>query len=124
VGVVTGAGVVSGGNTFYPVIISGTSGYMAGAYLQRVTATAVPTRTRTPTATVVGITVRYTTHDVNMRTGPGTSYGIVATIPKGTRLNITGAPRRVSGVDWYPVVINGIGSGWMSGAFLTAIPPL
>jgi uncharacterized protein YraI len=124
VGVVTGAGVVSGGNTFYPVIISGTSGYMAGAYLQRVTATAVPTRTRTPTATVVGISVRYTTHDVNMRTGPGTSYGIVATIPKGTRLNITGAPRRVSGVDWYPVVINGIGSGWMSGAFLTAIPPL
>jgi uncharacterized protein YgiM (DUF1202 family) len=111
--------------TFYPVTISGyPAGYLAGSYLQRVTATAIPSRTRTPTATVVGSTVRYTTNIVNLRRGAGTSYGIVATIPKGTRVNITGTPRRVSGTDWYPIIINGVGSGWMSGAFLTPLPPL
>jgi uncharacterized protein YgiM (DUF1202 family) len=124
VGVVTGPGVVSGRYVFYPVTISGTTGYLAGSYLQRIAATAVPTRTGTSTATVVGVTWRYTTQNLNLRSGPGTSYRIVATIPKGTRVNITGAPRRISGVDWYPIIINGIGSGWMSGAYLTATPPL
>lgn len=122
---ITGAGVVSGGTTFYPVSISGyPAGYLAGSYLQRITATATPSRTRTPTATVVGTTVRYTTDDVNLRTGPGTSYRKIATIPKGTRVNITGTPRRSGGIDWYPVIINGVGSGWMAGSFLTAIPPI
>ena len=122
-GTVTGPGVVSGGNTFYPVTIGGTTGYLAGSYLQRITATATPSRTRTPTATVVGSTVRYTSDDVNMRTGPGTNYGKVATIPKGTRVNITGTPRRSGGIDWYPVVVNGVGSGWMAGSFLKPCRP-
>ena len=123
-GTVTGPGVVSGSNTFYPVTIGGSTGYLAGSYLQRIGATATPSRTRTPTATVVGSTVRYTTNNVNLRKGPGTSYSIVATIPKGTRVNITGTPRRSGGIDWYPVIINGVGSGWMAGSLLTAIPPL
>jgi uncharacterized protein YraI len=122
---VTGSGVISGGNTFYPVSISGyPAGYMAGSYLQRITATATPSRTRTPTATVVGVPVRYTTGDVNLRTGPGTGYRVIATIPENTRVNITSGPTRAGGIDWYPVVINGVGSGWMAGSFLTAIPPL
>ncbi len=123
-GVVTGPGVKSGGTTFYLVSVSGSAGYVAGSYLQRITATATPSRTRTPTATVVGTTVRYTTGNVNMRTGPGTGYRKVATIPKGTRINITGTPRRSGGIDWYPVILNGVGSGWMAGSFLTAIPPI
>jgi D-alanyl-D-alanine carboxypeptidase len=122
---ITGPGIVSGGNTFYPVTISGyPSGYLAGAYLQRIGATATPSRTGTATATVVGNTVRYTTANVNLRTGPGTSYRIVATIPEGTRVNITGAVRRVSGTDWYPIIVNGVGSGWMSGAYLTPLLPI
>ena len=123
-GIVTGPGVKSGSNTFYPVSISGFTGYLASSYLQRITATATPSRTSTPTATVVGTTVRFTTDNVNMRTGPGTGYSKVATIPKGTRINITGTPRRSGGIDWYPVILNGVGSGWMAGSFLTAIPPI
>ncbi len=124
-GTITGPGVVSGGNTFYPINISGyPAGYVAASYLARITSTATPTRTRTPTATVVGNTVRYTTGEVNLRTGPGTGYRVIATIPENTRVNITSAPRRVDGIDWYPVVINGVGSGWMAGSLLTAIPPL
>ena len=123
-GTVTGPGVVSGSNTFYPVSIGGSTGYLAGSYLQRISATATPSRTHTPTATVVGSTVRYTTDIVNLRTGPGTSYSKSPPFPKGTRVNITGTPRRSGGIDWYPVIINGVGSGWMAGSFLTAIPPL
>jgi uncharacterized protein YgiM (DUF1202 family) len=123
-GVVTGPGVKSGNNTFYPVSISGFAGYVASSYLQRITATATPSRTRTPTATVVGTTVRYTKDNVNMRTGPGTGYRKITTIPKGTRINITGTPRRNGGIDWYPVILNGVGSGWVAGSFLTAIPPI
>ena len=91
----------SGSNTFYPVSISGFTGYLASSYLQRITATATPSRTRTPTATVVGTTVRYTKDNVNMRTGPGTGYRKIATNSKGTRMNITGTPRRSGGIDWY-----------------------
>ncbi len=123
-GTVTGPGVRSGGNTFYPVTIGGLSGYLAGSYLQRITATATPSRTRTPTPTVVGIPVRYTTDNVNMRTGPGTGYRKIATISKGTSVNITGTPRRSGGIDWYPVAINGVGAGWIAGSFLTAIRPI
>jgi len=116
-GVITGPGVVSSGMTFYPISISGyPAGYIAGPYLQRVTVSASPTRTSTPT--VAGVTIRYTTANVNLRSGPGTSYRRIATILEGTAVNITGAPRRVNGTDWYPVAINGVGSGWISGAFL------
>jgi uncharacterized protein YraI len=125
VATITGPGIQSGGHTFYPVTINGApAGYLAGTYLQRLSATATPSRTRTPSPTVVGTTVRYTTNNVNLRSGPGTSYRIIATLPKGSRVNITGTPTRVSGTDWYPVIINGVGSGWMSGAFLTLLPPL
>lgn len=121
----TGPGVVSGGIAFYPVTISGyPAGYLAGSYLQRISATATPSRTRTPTATVVGSTVRYTTGNVNLRKGPGTNYAKVAMLPEGTRVNITGASRKVNGVTWYPIIVNNVGSGWVSGAFLTTLPPL
>ncbi|TXG82525.1 MAG: hypothetical protein E6R14_06595 [Thermomicrobiales bacterium] len=116
-GTVTGPGVTSGGVMFYPISISGyPTGYVAGSYLQRVTVSASPTRT--PSPTVACVTIRYTTANVNLRSGPGTNYRRIATILEGTQVNLTGAPRRINGTDWYPVVINGVGSGWISGAFL------
>ena len=49
---------------------------------------------------------------------------ILATLPKGARVAVTGNPKRSGGYDWYPVSIVGIGSGWIAGKYLTAIPPL
>ena len=125
IGRVTGPGVASGGNVFYPVVFdSRPSGYVAGNYLQRVTATPTPTRTVRPTATVAGNPLRWTTDTVNMRTGPGTGYRIIATLPEDTRVSIIGAPRRSGGYDWYPVAVFGNGTGWIAGKFLTPIFPI
>lgn len=124
-GTITGPGVVSGAYTFYPISISGyPAGYIAGSFLQLAAGAGNPTLTRTASPTLVGNPIRYTTADVNLRQGPGTSYSIIATIPVGTQVNITGAPSRVGGVDWYPITINGVGSGWMSGAYLATTGPL
>lgn len=125
IGRVTGPAVSSGGLLFYPVLFDGRpSGYVAGKYLQRVTATPTATRTVSPTATIAGVPTRWTTSNVNMRSGAGTGYRIVATLPEGTRISITGNPKRSGGYDWYPVVVQGIGPGWVAGKFLTAIQPI
>ncbi len=124
-GQITGSGISSGGVVFYPVLFDGRpSGYVAGNYLQRVAATPTPTRTLVPTATIAGVPTRWTTSSVNMRSGAGTGYRIVMTLPKGTRLTVTGNPKRSGGYDWYPVVAVGIGPGWVAGKFLTAIQPV
>jgi uncharacterized protein YgiM (DUF1202 family) len=125
IGQITGAGVSSGGTVFYPVIFAGRpSGYVAGSYLQRVTATPSPTRTVSPTPTIAGNPLRWTTDNVNMRSGPGSGYRIVVTLPEDTRVSIIGAPRRNGGYDWYPVAVFGHGTGWIAGKFLTAIFPI
>jgi uncharacterized protein YgiM (DUF1202 family) len=124
-GQVTGSGISSGGVVFYPVLFDGRpSGYVAGSYLRRVAATPTPTRTLVPTATIAGVPTRWTTSSVNMRSGAGTGYRILVTLPKGARLTVTGNPKRSGGYDWYPVDAVGIGPGWVAGKFLTAIPPI
>jgi uncharacterized protein YgiM (DUF1202 family) len=123
-GHVTGAGVSSGGTIFYPVLFDGQpGGYVAGKYLRQAAAAPTPTRTVIPTATIAGIPTRWTTNSLNMRSGAGTGYRIIAKLPKGARVTVTGNPKRSGGYDWYPVTIDGIGSGWVVGKYLTAIPP-
>jgi hypothetical protein len=125
IGEVTGPGVPSGSNVFYPVVFDGQpSGYVTGTYLRAVGATPTATRTLTPSPTVAGSPLRWTTSNVNMRSGAGTGYRVVATLPQGTRVSVIGAPKRSGGYDWYPVAVNGIGSGWVAGKFLSIIPPL
>jgi uncharacterized protein YraI len=55
-----------------------------------------------------------TTANLNMRSGPGTGYSIVKTIPKGTAVEVTGS----SGT--WKKVIYGSYTGWCSGSYLTA----
>lgn len=124
-GTVTGTPISSGGRLFYPAHFDGHgSGYVASSYMVRVTTTPTPTRTVSPTATVAGNPSRWTTDDVNFRSGPGTGYRVIALISEGTRVSVIGTPRRSGGYDWYPIAINGIGNGWIAGAFLSPVPPL
>jgi D-alanyl-D-alanine carboxypeptidase len=125
IGQITGSGISSGGMLFYPVLFEGRpSGYVAGNYLQPVAAMPTPTRTLVPTATIAGVPTRWTTNNVNMRSGAGSGYRIIATLPKGTRISITGNPKRSGGYDWYPIVVQGIGPGWVAGKYLTAQIPI
>ncbi|MDP9369945.1 MAG: SH3 domain-containing protein [Chloroflexota bacterium] len=54
-----------------------------------------------------------TTTTLNLRSGPGTSYGVLTVMPAGAAVSVDGDPRN----GFYPVVYAGT-SGWAAGSFL------
>lgn len=59
----------------------------------------------------------FSTGNVNMRTGPGTSYARIATIPTGATLTIRGC---LNGYNWCDVSWAGR-RGWVSSNYLQAL---
>lgn len=57
-----------------------------------------------------------TTDRVNLREGPGTSYGVISVLPSGQRLTILG---KSGGGDWDQVRTSGGASGWVSASFVS-----
>jgi uncharacterized protein YraI len=57
---------------------------------------------------------------LNVRGGPGTSYGVVAQLPYGTTVEITGDPRAGDGRTWVEISARGYGQGWVAAEFLDA----
>lgn len=57
---------------------------------------------------------------LNMRGGPGTSYGVVAQLPYGTTVQIVGNPQAGDGRTWLEVAALGFGQGWVAAEFLDA----
>jgi N-acetylmuramoyl-L-alanine amidase len=53
---------------------------------------------------------------VNIRSGPGTDYTKVSSLPNGTRIKAVGFEG-----DWYQVIYPG-GKGWVAGWLVTALP--
>ena len=109
---------------FYPVLFEGhPAGFVAGKYLRRIAElpTAAPTFSPSPT---IAAPIRFTTATVNMRSGPGTGYRVIATLPEDTRVSLIGAPKRSGKYDWYPVAVYGSGSGWVAGKFLSVSGPI
>lgn len=113
-----GAAVTATGSTtgyWVAVAYGGTSGYVAGAYLAPSAATG--TGEDAPAAPSASGNAT-TTADVNVRTGPGTSYGIVAVATQGTAVETTGT---TSGT-WSQVRWSGA-TRWISSAYLTSPIP-
>lgn len=46
--------------------------------------------------------------DLNIRSGPGTGYGKVTALPKGTIVNITGSTEDEDGAVWYKIIYNNV----------------
>ena len=61
---------------------------------------------------------RYTTDALNLRSGPGSDQGVIAVLPSGATVSLTGS---VSG-NWAQVSSDS-GTGWVSADFLTATAP-
>jgi len=59
-------------------------------------------------------TIAHTTANLNLRSGPGTGYGVVLVMPYGSSFKITGSYRN----GFYPGRFNGT-KGWASADFLT-----
>lgn len=64
-----------------------------------------------------GAYTRYTTADLNLRSGPGTSYAILAVIPRGTGLSITSTAN-----GWAQTSYAGR-TGYVSTSYLSTAPP-
>jgi hypothetical protein len=142
VGTVTGFPQFSGGNTWYPVTMPGFgSGWVAGQYLVPVSQSPTPTRTPTvaltPTATRTVVTASTATpttipggfspgtdvivspYRLNLRSSPEIASGnVIAVMPIGTTGTVTGFPQIAGGYTWYPVTMDGFGSGWVAGNYL------
>jgi hypothetical protein len=59
-----------------------------------------------------------TTTDLNLRSGPGTSYGILLTMPGNSIAQEVGGGCPTSG--WYKLTYSGV-TGWASGTYLTLV---
>ncbi len=92
---------------FYPVVFDGTAGYASADYLQ--VGSAPPPPVNTP---------GWTTANLNLRSGPSTAATVLALMPNGSQLTITGA--ETSG--FYPVTF-GSTSGYASSRYITTTAP-
>ncbi len=124
-GTVTGAPVVAGGYTWYPVTFPGYGvGFMAGNYLRANNGTTPPTSTAQPTTNTpaaggfaIGSTVA-TTARVNLRASASTRGTVRAVIGKGIAGLITGAGIESGNYTWYPISIPGQPAGYIAGSYL------
>lgn len=57
---------------------------------------------------------------LNMRGGPGLSYGVIAQLPYGTTVQIVGDPKAGDGRTWLEVAARGRGQGWVAAEYLDA----
>lgn len=92
-------------NGFYPLSYNGTAGYASATYLQL---GAQPTPT-TPS----GQTTTVADGPLNLRSGPGTTYSVLALMPTGATVTITGALQN----GFYPLIYNGT-AGYAAAAYL------
>lgn len=61
---------------------------------------------------VFGMVTKITTSDLNLRSGPGTNFGVVKVLPKGTFVKVIS----VNGT-WSNVEVDGV-KGWVSNSYL------
>lgn len=97
-------------NGWVQVTTNATTGWVYKTYLAGATAPTPPTTTPAPTASGTVVT----TAAVNVRSGPGTAYGVVGVAPKGLQLATTG--RTSNG--WVQVLYDGV-ARWIAGNYLT-----
>lgn len=112
-------GEAAGG--FVSVVYNGTSGWAHSDYLGNSGAAApapAPSEPSQPSNPGVGDTVvgtMRTTDRLNMRSGPGTSFGIITTLVNGATVEIMGNAEN----GFYPVRYGG-NKGWMHGDWLSS----
>ena len=109
-------------NGFYPGRFNGIKGWASGDYLSAsqpsTAAPSTPTTSGSSHPDYVGDIV-YSTTSLNLRSGPGTGYGVVTTMPRGSAFKITGTLRN----GFYPGRYNGSTIGWASSDYLSYTDP-
>ena len=99
--------VLSEAGGWASVTYAGKTGYASTSYLS-----GTAPGTGTPT-----VTTKYTTANLNLRTGPGTGYAIILTIPKGSQVQVLSTAN-----GWSNVTYSGR-TGYASATYLSSTPP-
>ncbi len=100
-----------------PHLCSGCNGFSGGSPLNKVLMSFAALCALIAAPTLAEAAVRgFATANVNMRSGPSTSYPAVTVIPDGTSITINGC---LSSVNWCDVSFFG-GRGWVSGNYVQA----
>jgi uncharacterized protein YgiM (DUF1202 family) len=94
--------------SWYKIVYGSKTGYISASYFSVSSAPPVENPPTAQTGTVVNCT-----SGVNVRSGPGTSYSIIGTAPKGATYTVTGQ----SG-SWYKIVY-GSKTGYISGSYFS-----
>ena len=68
----------------------------------------------------VGDQVVVATDALDLRAAPSTVAGVIAVLPTGAGLTVTGGPTASDGFTWYAVSHPALGEGWSAGQFLAA----
>jgi hypothetical protein len=85
------------------------------------TPTGTPEPTATPTATVLAQPQASTTSAINVRSGPGTGYPVVAQLQPGRPVDILG--RNNDGAWWQVLLLNG-DEGWVAASVVDVTGPV
>lgn len=117
-GTILSGGTKADGYDWVQVSMLGVTGWMASQCLEAGTGSVPPVTPVTPSFAVGAGVV--TTDDLNLRTAAGTSASVLAVLPRGTPLTVTGAPIAANGYTWYPVKTGAGATGWVAGAYLSA----
>lgn len=86
----------------------GSAGWVASDYLALVTGGGI----------AVGDTVYVATDFLNVRSGPGTGYGVESTLSYGTEGYVLDGPSYADGYTWYQIEYFGGYVGWVAGEYL------
>ncbi|MBU1878799.1 MAG: SH3 domain-containing protein, partial [Chloroflexi bacterium] len=124
---IVGGPTVVGGVPWYEVVNDPQTyqGWCSGQYL---TPVGPPPPTITPTSQPdfpPGTWVLVSSPDgqLNIRSGPGSQYSILRSVPNGTRLRVVQGPTWVEGAPWYLVTDEGqTFTGWCNGRYLVLAP--
>ncbi len=104
---------------WYPVTYNNLDGWAYAEYIA-IGGQAGGAASSTNTAGGVRGSATVVTNLLNLRSGPGTSYNIIAQLPYGTTVQIVGDPQAADGHSWLEVTSRGYGQGWVAAAFLNA----
>lgn len=103
--VISGPTSANGYSWFY-VTANAIDGYVAGQYLSAV-------------GFIVGDDVFVNSNNVNIRSGAGTSYGVIDQLDYGVIGEVIGGPSSANGYTWYKIQYETSLTGWIAGAYLT-----
>ncbi len=104
---------ISGNGTpdnWLPVQYNGQVGWADGDYLSVTAGTPVP-----PVAPVAMSATVQPSDGLNLRSGPGSNFGVLVVLAGGSSVTVTGAAQN----NWDPVSVNG-SSGWVNATYVSA----